>query len=169
MRKKQVTREEVNDLLVSDKFFEKGNFWLTFRQGTITLLSWLGVILPVVWLFFPFFYPNLAADIGFLIYKEGLQIFKFLMSFLIYVFIFFIIVFVLLTLHNNHQFKNTYQNKTMYNEKRLEERKEVLNDFYYERFGDKEFRENVTYYSVSEDKNIDTDQIKELYEEKGVQ
>lgn len=168
MGNKKFTREEVNDLLISDKFFSKGNWWLTVRQSLIIAVSWVGVLLPIVWLFFPFFFPKIAPSLGFLIYKEGLLTFKFVQMFLFISFVLFVLIFIGLTLYNNYRFKHIYRHKVMYNEERLEKRKAALDSFYTERFGEKEFRETVQYYSVSAEKNIETDEIKKLYQDKGV-
>ncbi|WP_241153408.1 hypothetical protein [Enterococcus mediterraneensis] len=55
-----------------------------------------------------------------------------------------------------------------YDETLLEKRKEALEAFYTERFGSKEERENICYYSVPPEKNIDDDEIAKLFQDKEV-
>ncbi len=50
---KKVTREEVASILVKDKYFSKGNYWLKIWQTLVALLGWMIVVLPFIWVFFP--------------------------------------------------------------------------------------------------------------------
>ncbi len=49
---KKVTREEVASILVKDKYFSKGNYWLKIWQTLVALLGWMIVVLPFIWVFF---------------------------------------------------------------------------------------------------------------------
>ncbi|ELB12259.1 hypothetical protein OIM_03932 [Enterococcus faecium EnGen0032] len=56
-----------------------------------------------------------------------------------------------------------------YEDEKLKKRQELLEEVYTERFGTKEERETVRFYSVSEEKNLDTTFIADLYKENGVE
>ncbi|XFE28233.1 hypothetical protein Q5Z34_16055 [Listeria innocua] len=56
-----------------------------------------------------------------------------------------------------------------YEDEELKKRQELLEEMYTERFGTKEERETVRFYSVSEEKNLDTTLIADLYKENGVE
>ena len=47
----KVTREEVASILVKDKYFSKGNYWLKIWQTLVALLGWMIVVLPFIWVF----------------------------------------------------------------------------------------------------------------------
>ena len=51
----------------------------------------------------------------------------------------------------------------------MKKRHAFLEEVYTERFGTKEERETVRFYSVSEEKNLDTTFIADLYKENGVE
>ncbi|WP_181860662.1 hypothetical protein [Enterococcus faecium] len=53
--------------------------------------------------------------------------------------------------------------------KNVKKDKKYLEKFLTERFGTKEERETVRFYSVSEEKNLDTTFIADLYKENGVE
>lgn len=59
---KKVTREEVASILVKDKYFSKGNYWLKIWQTLVALLGWMIVVLPFIWVFFPLTRPERAKD-----------------------------------------------------------------------------------------------------------
>lgn len=48
--KQRVTREEVKERLVTDAYFQKGRSALKTRQTILTILAWLMVLVPFVWL-----------------------------------------------------------------------------------------------------------------------
>lgn len=51
--KQRVTREEVKERLVTDAYFQKGRSALKTRQTILTILAWLMVLVPFVWLAIP--------------------------------------------------------------------------------------------------------------------
>ncbi len=63
--KQRVTREEVKERLVTDAYFQKGRSALKTRQTILTILAWLMVLVPFVWLAIPLTLPNLADRIAF--------------------------------------------------------------------------------------------------------
>src|SRR5699024_943902 len=163
MHKKIVTREEVNEILVSDKFFDKGNVTLKIRQSILTLLSWVGVFLPFIWTLFPVFYPKKASQVKFYLYPEEIVAFRFLLRFFLIVFFIIIIGSISLTMWNNYRYKNILEKTITIDEDSVERLNKTLEDFYCERFGEQSFRENIRYYSVTPEKNISNDDIKNLY------
>ena len=80
--KQRVTREEVKERLVTDAYFQKGRSALKTRQTILTILAWLMVLVPFVWLAIPLTLPNLADRIAFRTYLEEAVTFDFLALFL---------------------------------------------------------------------------------------
>ncbi|EGP5006693.1 cell division protein, partial [Enterococcus faecium] len=64
---------------------------------------------------------------------------------------------------NNKRYKRLLTKKTLVNEDTLEKNKASVESFYDERFGSKEFRENIRFYTVPAEKNIENEDIKILY------
>ncbi|MGM0126320.1 hypothetical protein IGI37_003749 [Enterococcus sp. AZ194] len=163
-----VSRQEVSDLLVEDVYFEKGHLKIKLFQSTMAIIGWLGVILPFIWLLIPVIFPKAAQKTHFFLYKEELTALKFLLIFLSLSFFAISLTYILLTFRNNYRFKHSLQNEKLYDEERLDKQRELLNDVYTERFGTKEFRQSVKFYSVKEEQNFDTSFIKELYKKGNV-
>lgn len=160
---KRISKKEVNDRLVSDKFFSRGNLILKLRQSILTLLGWGGVIFPFIWLQFPFIYPEKAKKMNFFVYSEEIVTFNFFVLFLSIVFLFIIVLFIILTIWNNYRYKNVLKKRKVFDEDAIEKNKEALELFYDERFGKKSFRENIRFYSVPSEKNIEKNEIIDLY------
>lgn len=127
--KQRVTREEVKERLVTDAYFQKGRSALKTRQTILTILAWLMVLVPFVWLAIPLTLPNLADRIAFRTYLEEAVTFDFLALFLGISFLVLVLTFTLLTLRNNRRFKRLLQKQSMHDEVALEKRKEVLEGF----------------------------------------
>lgn len=164
-REHQVTRQEVSKRLVNDQYFEPGHWVLTIWQSVLTALAWLVVILPFVWLAIPFFMPKWAVRLKFRTYFEEMMTFKFLRLFLLIAVVLVIVFSIILTIRNNHCFKHLISKEVLHDEEQLAVRRQALETFYDERFGSKEFRESVRFYSVKEEQNLETDTIKNLYKE----
>ncbi|MBO0482945.1 cell division protein [Candidatus Enterococcus courvalinii] len=167
--KPKITREEVEQLLVSDAYFEKKNYALKLLQTVVAIIGWICVILPFVWLLLPFIFPEKAWKNHLVVYKDELQTLKFLVVFLSIMFIVIAIFYIGLTLRNNFHFKNFLQKKVQYDEDRLEKRRQLLSKAFNERFGPEEVRKEVCSYSVQEEQNLDTDFVRNLYKKGGVE
>lgn len=166
--KQRVTREEVKERLVTDAYFKKGRSALKTRQTILTILAWLMVLVPFVWLAIPLTLPNLADRIAFRTYLEEAVTFEFLALFLGISFLILVLTFTLLTLRNNRRFKRLLQKQSMHDEAALEKRKELLEAFYEKRFGTKEERHGAKYYAVAPEQNIGETEIQELFRRNGV-
>jgi|SRR5699024_8004249 len=163
MQKKTTSREDVNKILVSDLFFNKNNLSLKLRQSVLTLLGWIGVLFPFIWVLTPYFFPKVANRIPFFPYVEISEMVTFLLKFFSIIFPLIVVSSVILTIWNNKRYKRLLTKKTLVNEDTLEKNKASLESFYDERFGSKEFRENIRFYTVPAEKNIENEDIKILY------
>lgn len=164
----RVTRQEISQRLVNDQYFERGHLGVTIWQSLLTILAWMGVILPFVWLAIPFFLPKWAERLRFQIYSEGIATFKFLGVFFLIAIAVIAIFSILLTMRNNYRFQNLISHEVLHDEEKLATRREALIEFYGDRFGSKEFRESVRYYSVQEEQNIAIGTTRRLYKDRGV-
>lgn len=81
----------------------------------------------------------------------------------------FLITSFVLTRWNNRNLYKKVNKSFEYEDEKLKKRQELLEEVYTERFGTKEERETVRFYSVSEEKNLDTTFIADLYKENGVE
>lgn len=167
MTKKNITREEIADQLISDQFFEKEHLGLTLRQGFVAALAWLGVFLPFLWLMLPFFFPQAAEQLHFRTYLEGFITFDFLSFFLLVAFLCIAVVYIGLTLRNNHRFKHQLCKEPLHDPEMLAIRKRSVEAFYTKRFGSKAERESIRFYSVKEEQNLEIDSIQQLFHDEG--
>lgn len=163
MQNKTTSREDVNKILVSDLFFNKNNLSLKLRQSVLTLLGWIGVLFPFIWVLAPYFFDKEADRIHFFPYVEIGETVTFLLIFFSIIFPLIIVSSITLTIWNNKRYKRLLTKKTVVNEDTLEKSKASLESFYDARFGSKEFRENIRFYTVSAEKNIEIEDIKILY------
>ncbi|MFV0559220.1 MAG: hypothetical protein ACK5NA_00685 [Enterococcus sp.] len=163
--KKQVKREEVSELLVKDEFYEK-NMWLKIRQSVIACIAWGGVILPFAWLFFVRKEKLVEGNYPNILFSKEVNYFNHITFYLVLFFLILLLFFIALTFWNNRQFKKKFQKRSTYDTKRVAERKALLEKAYVERFGSKEERMNVRYYSVKEEQNLATHFVQELYQKK---
>ncbi|WP_282671941.1 hypothetical protein [Lactococcus lactis] len=82
--KKNISREEAKKSLVYDPYFEKGHYGSKIFQTIIALLGWCGVIIPFLWIIFPFVFPNRARFDHIIIYREKNLHFYFFSFFFLY-------------------------------------------------------------------------------------
>lgn len=68
--KKNISREEAKKSLVYDPYFEKGHYGSKIFQTIIALLGWCGVVIPFLWIIFPFVFPNRAGLNHIIVYRE---------------------------------------------------------------------------------------------------
>src|SRR5699024_12471046 len=104
-----------------------------------------------------------ADRIHFFPYVEIGETVTFLLIFFSIIFPLIIVSSITLTIWNNKRYKRLLTKKTLVNEDSLEKSKASLESFYDARFGSKDFRENIRFYTVSAEQNIDTEDIKILY------
>ncbi|MGX7173227.1 hypothetical protein [Enterococcus ratti] len=167
--KKQVKREEVANLLIKDKFFSKENYWLKVKQWLIAIIGWCGVIFPFVWVEKSFHASMEGKGFQWHSFPEARRTFYFLLFFLAVAFIVFVLLFLLMTRWNNRRYKETLISEKMYDEQKLEKRREILEVEFTRRFGSKEERETICYYVVSKEQNFEKDLIENLYKQEGVE
>lgn len=169
---KKVKREEVASILVKDKYFSKGNYWLKIWQTLVALLGWMIVVLPfiwVIWVFFPLTRPERAKDFFLYAFLSEKKMLYFLIGFFVLIFFSFVITLFVLTRWNNRNLHKKVNESFEYEDEELEKRQELLEEMYTERFGTKEERETVRFYSVSAEQNLDTTFIADLYKENGME
>lgn len=165
----RIKREEVASILIRDKFFSKGNRGLKVKQWMVAILGWCGVFLPFIWVAISIHASTRGKGFRWHSFPEERKTFHFLLLFLAMMFIGFVILFLLMTRWNNKRYKKMLRSEIMYDEKKLEKRREILETEFSLRFGPKEEREAVCYYVVSEEQNLEKDLIANLYKKEGVE
>lgn len=167
--KPKISREEVEQMLVTDAYFEKKHYPLKIFQTIVSLVGWLCVIAPFIWLLLPVLSPEKAWKNHLVVYKDELQTLKFLFVFLSVTFVVIAIFYIGLTIRNNFHFKNILQKKVQYDEEQLEKRRQLLNEAFDVRFGPEAVRKEVCSYSVKEEQNLETDFVRNLYKKGNVE
>lgn len=94
--KQNLSREEAKKSLVYDPYFEKGNYGSKIFQTLVAILSWFGVLIPFLWILFPFVFPNRAQYNHIVVYLEEKTTLLFLLIFLSVSFVFLTILYILL-------------------------------------------------------------------------
>lgn len=165
--KKNIQRADVAKLLVSDEYYEKKHVWLKIRQTLIALLGWIGVVVPFIWILAPFLFKEIANKFQLFTYTEEIQMFLFIGLFLVLAFLFILVLYIWLTILNNYRFKHLLQKENQYDEKLVEKRRQLLEEDFSKRFGPKEERRALNYYSVKEEQNLEKDYVQNLFKKGG--
>ncbi|ENZ5627157.1 hypothetical protein ACGWZA_001904 [Enterococcus hirae] len=165
----RIKREEVATLLIKDKFFAKGNRRLKIKQWIAAILGWCGVIFPFIWVTISFRASMKGRGLQWHSFPEERKTFSFLLLFLAIAFLGFVLLFLFMTRWNNRRYQTMLRSEKMYDEEKLEKRRDILETEFSMRFGPKEEREAVCYYVVSEEQNLEKDLIENLYKNEGVE
>lgn len=86
--KQNLSREEAKKSLVYDPYFEKGHYGSKIFQTLVAILSWFGVLIPFLWILFPFVFPNRAQYNHIVVYLEEKTTLLFLLIFFPYLLFF---------------------------------------------------------------------------------
>ncbi len=157
-------KDEDKQQLYTDKYFEKGHWLLKIWQTIIAILGWLAVIIPIVitvtsfWANFDSRVPHLWS------YKEGIYEIQFIGILLAFCFVMSAMFSISMTLIQNRKRDRLVEQWPTFNPINQNKREKTIAAFFDKRFGNKEFRENVRTYDVQPEQNLDTDEIKDLYE-----
>ncbi|WP_251713243.1 hypothetical protein [Lactococcus ileimucosae] len=152
---------------VKDKYFEGGNFLLKLRQTLVTLAFWWMIIFPLLTLINSVSRQRIWRNIYRWTWADGLILARDLFIMVILSLLVFIIIGGFFLLRNNRNLKKNYPERKTYDEERAAARCAILEEAYTERFGNREFRENVDYYSVVPEKNLDTGFAHERFKDGG--
>lgn len=153
---------------VKDAFFESGHWLLKIREVAMTLLFWLFLVLPIIVLINSLSDTLHWENFYYWTYADGFELVDFLESSIFLAFLVILLFSIYFLLRNNHYEKHVYPNQKTYDEKELDERKEILEKMYKERFGEKGFRESTKFYTVEAEQNIKIGHVEKLFKDKGV-
>ncbi|KRM79292.1 hypothetical protein FC84_GL001466 [Lapidilactobacillus dextrinicus DSM 20335] len=167
MVKKIITRQAVSHELLSDRYFMPGHLGLKIRQTLFALLTWLGVFSSFIWLTLPYLWPQVLKPFQFNIKKQETSAIKSLGLFFLIAAIVIFTGAVILTIRNNYIYKRQLTQYTLPDERQVNHRALIMEQFYTERFGPREMRESIRYYSVPEEKNLADDTIQNLFKDHG--
>lgn len=162
-----ISRKQVSHELVSDAYFATNNRGTKIKQRFLTSLAWLGLAIPFLWLLIPFVWPKVAQLLHFQSKTVEITELKSLSLFLLIAFGVILVSSIALTIHNNRRQANILAKSITHDEELLHQREKIISDFYTNRFGSKEMRETIKFYSVKEEQNLDDDTIKNLYKDRG--
>jgi len=167
--KKRKLDNVVSEGFVQDLFFEKNNWGLKIREVIVPTILWLG-----------FFYSQATIinsytpkfDIPF-VYKwssaESKLFTNYVSGALIISFWIILIVSVYLLLRNNYREKIYFEKYKLYDEEKMLQRADALDEFYEKRFGDLETRQAAKFYSVKPEQNFQNGEVEALFQEKGLE
>ncbi|EOA07930.1 hypothetical protein QY883_09620 [Pediococcus acidilactici] len=151
--------------LYTDPYFEKGHWGLKIRQTLVALLGWIGVIVPVTITATALWAQSDPRISHLWAYPEGIFEIKFLAAVLLFAFAMAGLFAVSMTIIQNRRRDRLAEQWPTFNPINQRKRESRLEKFMTDRFGDEEFRENVKYYEVEPEQNLDTDEIHHLYQE----
>lgn len=92
MTEKKATRTEMNEEFIEDAFFEKGHIWLKVKQLLVTILAWIGLLLPFGLVLFPILFFK-DKVIVFDAFQTAIRLFQLMDEFLLAAAIFIVIFF----------------------------------------------------------------------------
>lgn len=157
-------KEKNPQQLYTDKYFESGHLLLKIRQTIVAILGWVAVIVPIVitvtsfWASFNPKIPHIWS------YHEGIFEIKFIGIILIFAWAMTTIFSIGMTIIQNRKRARVVEQWPTFNPINQKKRKQTIDDFIDQRFGNQEFRENVRTYDVQPEQNLETHQIQKLYE-----
>ncbi|GBG97184.1 hypothetical protein [Lactococcus termiticola] len=154
---------------VEDLFFAKSNWMLKVREIAVPVILWGG-----------FFYSQLSiinsyspkAFIPFMYHwsnEEGHDFTNYVSLALTVGFAVVMAFSIFLLLRNNHNEKVYFERHKLYDEAKVKQREEALDSFYEARFGDRESRESIRFYSVKAEQNFQNGEVEGLFKEKGLE
>ncbi|MBS7576625.1 MULTISPECIES: hypothetical protein [unclassified Enterococcus] len=153
---------------IQDDFFEKGHWWLKFRQVLLNLVFSLFLILPILILFNSISEERIWSAIYFWQYADGFQLSNYLKSFIWIAFTVILVFSLIFLFRNNYQEKYLYPQQMTYDEAKLEKRKRILEQLYSERFGTRDSRYKSKYYVVNSEQNFSDTLITDIFKQEGV-
>lgn len=157
--------EKKRQQLYTDKYFEKGHLWTKIWQTIVGIIGWLAVIIPILitvtsfWASFNPRIPHLWS------YHEGIFEIKFIGIILLFAWAMTTIFSIGMTIIQNRKRARVVEQWPTFNPINQKKRKQTIDDFIDNRFGNQEFRENVRTYDVQPEQNLETHQIQDLYED----
>jgi hypothetical protein len=80
-------QENKKSILVQDSFFERGNWWLKFRQIILSLFFLIVVILPILILFNSISNKKIWNKLYYWTYQDGFKLTNYLEDFIILAFV----------------------------------------------------------------------------------
>jgi hypothetical protein len=149
---------------IKDVFFAKGHFLLKLWQFIFTLLMWLPVLLPIMITANSTIFKEVEDQFYRWNYRGGFVLYQHLTVELALALVGIFVIAILLTHRTNYRTTHQYQQKIMYDEVKLAQKKAALEKIYAERFGTAAFREQANYYSVDPEQNLPDDCIKKVFQ-----
>lgn len=157
-------KQQNNQQLYTDEYFEKGHWILKIRQTILSLIGWAAIIIPIV-ITVTSFGTHFDSRIPHIwSYSEGILEIRFIGVILLFTFVMSGIFSISMTIIQNRKRQRLVQQWPTFNPINQKKRESTIDDFIDKRFGDKEFRENVRTYNVQPEQNLDTDEIHRLYD-----
>ncbi|VDG19442.1 hypothetical protein [Lactiplantibacillus mudanjiangensis] len=161
---KKKSKVDERQQLYTDNYFSRGHWLLKIWQTLIGLIGWIAVIIPITttvlsfWSIYDRRVPRIWA------YQEGIFEIKFIGILLLFAFAFTSLFAVTMTIIQNRKRDRLVEQWPTYNPINQKKRQNALAKFMDDRFGPAETRENVRYYKVQPEQNLDTDEIQQLYD-----
>lgn len=156
------TDKKVENTVFEDDFFEKGHFWLKLRTIVLTIIAWLGVIIPIYWTVTSTLLRNHKNVKPVWNYQEGIDTFYFLLKVFFLFFVGATIFTVIMTLRSNRQIKDRYSQEFTYDFDAMLKKRRALDKFYTARFGPTTVRTVTKTYVVPAEKNITKEELNDV-------
>lgn len=154
---------------MTDDYMSKGHLWTKIRITLLTIVAWIAVVVPIYWTVSSTLLSEFAFVHHVWHYQEGKAIYYHAGLLLLIFTVGIVIAAVLLTFRNNQKIKRHVHKEIQYDPYKLQQREAALQSFYHNRFDDEDFRHHVRFYSVPEQKNLETDTIQDVFKKAGVE
>lgn len=159
-------RREAEKEFVTDTYCEKGHLLNKIHVSIWVIVGWLAVMIPIYWTVSATLLRHRITPVW--RYSEGITMyFKMNWLFLLTA-VAITIIAAALTVRNNYKTKKYLKKEILYDQEKVVKRSHIYDDLMTERFGTAEKRENMRYYEVPGDKNLDTSEIRDAYDKEGV-
>lgn len=149
--------------LIEDDYFTSGDWHLKIEQTSIALLGWLFVFLPFFGLALPLWQPHFASLLPFNYNTAILRPLEFLAKFFDDYFVFISITYLTLTFLNNYRFAASWRDHLVVDQDRQQERSQLVEQAWQEKFGNSDERHNCSFYCVEPQQNLETDFAQTLF------
>ncbi|GEL15973.1 hypothetical protein [Pediococcus cellicola] len=163
--KKKTKNDDETQMAFTDHYFEKGHWLLKIWQTIVALLGWLGVFIPLVVTGLSYFGVKYHFFKPLWIYREGIFEVQFISVILLFSFVMVLVFSVSMALIQNRKRDRLVEQWPTFNPINQKKRSTELNQFMDQRFGPAEKRQNVRNYQVEPEQNIETHEIKQLFDQ----
>ncbi|WP_412989413.1 hypothetical protein ACLJJ6_10670 [Pediococcus siamensis] len=162
--KEDTTEKKTQKQPYTDAYFEKGHWGLKLWQTIVALLGWAGVLIPLFVTALSYLGVRYHWFKPLWTYREGIYKIRFIGVVLLFAFVMVLVFSVSMAIIQNRKRDRLVEQWPTYNPINQKKRTSELDLFMDKRFGKAEFRQNVRNYRVEPEQNLETHEIRQLFD-----